>query len=69
MKYHDRKHFRENSIGVTNRGGQIAIRSKAIRSECRAEGGPAIAVNPWGVALLSAESEEIAMRARFTPKI
>jgi hypothetical protein len=48
---------------------KIAIRSKAIRSECRAEGGPEIAVNPRGLALLRAGSEDIAMRARFTPKI
>ncbi len=33
------------------------------------ESGPEMAVNPWGLALLRTESEDIAMRTRFTPKI
>src|ERR1700739_3922136 len=61
--------FPRNSIGATTAVARIAIKSKAIRSVCRAESGPETAVGAWGLALFRTESEDIAMRARFTPKI
>jgi len=55
-------------MGVTTAVARTAIKSKAIRSECRVKHGLEMAANPWGLALSKTGSEDIAMRARFTLK-
>src|SRR5580700_1880828 len=47
------------NIGVTTAVAAIAIKSKATRSECRAEIGLEIVVNAWGLAVFRPEPEDI----------
>jgi len=56
------------NMGVTTAVARTAIKSKAIRSECRVKHGLEMAANPWGLALSKTGSDDIAMRARLTLK-